>query len=97
MKTITYFEKGDTVQFNKNEDFRIPIETCIPFNNVKSISNNTIRYEDQKDELIGKIDSLDIYSSTYTIHYNPTNVGGRKISEYAVLHVKSDQVIGLST
>jgi hypothetical protein len=97
MKTTTYFEIGENVKFNKSETFKSLIEHCNPYNSAMPTSLNFIKYEDQGDELVGKIYDVNINESIYTIHYHPTNVGGRKIQEYATLRVSFNQVIGLST
>lgn len=88
------FEQGDKVIFNKIENYKITIETRI-VRTIKIESNNTIKYEDQGNELVGTV--VNILNDYYTIEYIAVDVTGRLRRDVPILlNVKISDVRELS-
>lgn len=93
MENIKTYEIGNKVIFNKIENYRIAIEGY-NFNQLPS-SQNLIKYEKQKEKLIGKI--ICILSDYYIIQYIPIDVAGRRRLDLLIpLSVKISDVKELS-
>ena len=91
MAKISIFEVNDKVVFNKIENYRDQIESA---HLSPIVSENTVNYKDQKNELIGTIVSVNVSNHIYTIQYEPMNMRGTT-STSVLLNVKFDEVKGL--